>query len=70
MATKYVVLVDPGSGFKEVGSAETNTPKQAQEQVLTELKVQYESGKVVAVPARSWDPQPFKLVSKPKLELG
>ena len=70
--TNYVVLVDTGSGFKEIGRADKNTPKEAQEAVLTSVNknADYAAGTVVAVPVRSWNPQPFKLVTQPKLELG
>jgi hypothetical protein len=69
--TQYTVLVhEKGKeGFVVAGTAEANTPKQAVEQVLGK-SANYTEGRVGAVPTRSWDPQPFKLVTQPKLELG
>lgn len=69
--TQYVVFVhEKGKdGFVEVGKADANTPDGAIDIVLTRLTGVTE-GTVGAVPARSWKPKPFKLVSKPTLELG
>ena len=72
--TNYTVLVHGKGtdGFVIAGTADANTPKQAVEQVLgkTNATIGYTEGRVGAVPTRSWDPQPFKLVTQPKLELG
>ena len=69
--TNYTVLVQEKGkdGFSIAGTADANTPKQAVEQVLGK-SANYTEGRVGAVPTRSWDPQPFKLVTQPKLELG
>lgn len=68
--TNYTVLVhEKGKdGFIEAGHADGNTPKQAVELVLG--KGVHSEGRAVAVPTRSWNPTPFKLVTKPSLELG
>lgn len=68
--TNYTVLVhEKGKdGFEVAGTADANTPKQAQEIVLG--KKLGGEGRVAAVPTRSWNPVPFKLVTAPKLELG
>jgi hypothetical protein len=70
--TNYTVLVQGKGtdGFVIAGTADANTPKQAVEQVLGKNSARFEEGRVGAVPTRSWDPQPFKLVTQPKLELG
>jgi hypothetical protein len=69
--TQYTVLVhEKGTdGFRFINNAEASNAKQAVEQVLNGSKSLTE-GIVVAVPSRSWDPTPFKLVTQPKLELG
>lgn len=69
--TNYTVLVHGKGtdGFVIAGTADANTPKAAVEQVLGKTS-NFTEGRVGAVPTRSWDPQPFKLVTQPKLELG
>ena len=68
--TNYTVLVHEkgADGYKVVGHADANTPKQAVEITLSTKSLS--EGNAVAVPTRSWNPVPFKLVTAPKLELG
>lgn len=68
--TNYTVLVQErgADGYKVVGRADAATAKAAVEIALTTEGMK--EGNAVAVPTRSWNPTPFKLVTQPKLELG